>query len=100
MHPMHPDHILMLHRLRTRETVARAEHLRHLRAARRDSRPRGALSRLFTRASPRQADRASPIETGDAPDSGFPTRGGRDAEPVVAPIVDDEIGSPIEETVC
>lgn len=97
---MDPDYILMLHRLRTREAVARAEHLCHLRAARCDSRPRGALSRLFTRVIPPRADRASPIEMRDAPDSRLPTRGGPHAEPVVAPIVDDEIGSPNEETVC
>ena len=96
---MHPDHILMLHRLRTREAVARAERLRLLQAARGDSQPRGALSRLLSRAIPRRADRASIIETRDAPDSRLPARGRRDAEPVVAPIVDDEIGLPIEETV-
>lgn len=98
---MHPDHFLLFHRQRTREAVARAEQLRHLRAARRDSRPRRAV-RLLTRTTPRRADRASPIETCAAPDSGPLARGRRGVEPIV-----DEASStmrhatlPIEQSVC
>ena len=78
---MHTDDILLMHRQHTREAVAHAEHLRHLRTAHRDSRPRAALSRLLARATSRRADRTSPSESRDAPESGPLPRGAREVAP-------------------
>lgn len=88
---MHPDHILLIHREHIRELAARADQLRLLRAARR---PRSALSRLLTRITPRRVGLTPPRDGPSAPD-GVPLAraSGREVEPIVVPIMEDEIGA-------